>query len=1131
MKNCKQWYLVQFLIFLVFSWVYASGKDIKFQHITIDNGLSQNTVYCILQDKDGFMWFGTQDGLNRFDGYQFKLYRHEQDDSNSISNKYIVSIHETRLGVLWIGTQNGLNKLDRNIDGFKKFFYNPQNHNSLSHNFVTSIYEDKTGRLWIGTKDGLNRYNSESKHFTRYYHSNQKSNSLSSNKITTVFQGQSGTLWIGTENGLNQYHSGVEDFTRYFHDPKNPHTLSNNHVTSIYQDRSGILWIGTEDGLNQFNQNTGYFTSYFNKLGNHNSLSNNHVLSIYEDNSGILWIGTTNQLNQLDRSSNSFIRYKTNPGDRAGLNNNYILSIYQDRSGMLWLGTYGGGLNTFDGTVKYFIHYRAIADKSNSLNNNDILSFYEDKQGMLWIGTHGGGLNRLNLSSGQFRFYQNDPGDLYSLSNDYVRAICEDHKGTLWIGTDGSGINKFDRKTEKFIRYQKDNSDIHSINSNIIRSICEDSYNNLWIATFGGGLNRFDRDSENFHHFKYDSNDTTSLSYDDVYVVHEDRSGVLWIGTYGKGLNKLINNKEKILNPRFVSYKHNPDNSNNLSNNFIMSICDDQSGMLWIGTHNGLNKFNPNEETFQVYTVKDGLPNNMIYGILEDNQRNIWVTTNKGLSKFNPKTETFKNYDVSNGLQSNEFWGGSYFKNKKGELFFGGVNGFNVFYPDSVKENSYIPPVVITDLQIFNKPVSIGEEVNGRVILEKSILKTDKIKLSYKERSFSFEFAALNYISPEGNEYKYKMEGFEKKWNYIGNRRFATYTSLPPDHYTFQVIGSNNDGIWNQEGTSLKITITPPFWQTWWFRALIVIFVVGVAFSWYKMRVRNLEKQKQKLEIQVKERTTEIRYKNKQLKEKNNQIQDKNEQILSSIRYGERIQNAILPLTEKIRSSLPQHFIFYKPRDIVSGDFYWFNQIDGKIVLAVVDCTGHGVPGAFMSMLGNAFLNQIVTEQKILNPPLILTRFHEEVRAALKQEQNNINTQDGMDVCLCVLEKNSHTQKLVFAGAKCSLYIIKKGETELIEIKGDRKSIGGKQREKKRVFTGHELKVRKGDRLYLTTDGFADQQNSKNRRYGSRRLKAFLQSGSELEMQEQEKALAQELARHQGKEEQRDDITVVGVRV
>jgi signal transduction histidine kinase/CheY-like chemotaxis protein/ligand-binding sensor domain-containing protein len=887
--------------------IYAHPQqhNIRFQRISIEDGLSQSDVYCILQDSRGFMWFGTQDGLNRYDGYNFKVYKNDPENPHSISNNYVYSIYEDQSGTLWIGTDGGgLNKFDRDKEQFLHYRNNPNNPRSLSHDYVRSIIKDQSGVLWIGTYGGgLNKLVPGAKEgsppsFIHYQTVPSDPYSLSNNYVYSIYEDRSGTLWVGTDGGLNRLVPGAKEgspptFIRYQTDPNDPHSLSNNYVYSIYEDRSGALWVGTDGGLNRLipgvkEGSPPTFIRYQTDTHNPHSLSHNKVMSIHEDQSDVLWIGTYGGgLNRLvpgakEGSPPIFVRYQNNLNDPHSLSNNRVMSIYEDQSRVLWIGT-DIGLNKYDQEMKRFNLYQTKPNDPQSLSNDFVRPIYEDHAGVLWIGTYGGGLNKVvpgafEGSPVAFIVYKNDPNNPDSLSNDLVRSICEDKSGVLWIGTEG-GLNKLvpgakEGSPPTFIHYRTDADGPHSLSHNFVYSIYEDKSEVLWIGTEGGLNKLVPSDSEGspptFIHYKNDPDNPHSLSNNFVYSIYEDRSGTLWIGTFGGGLNKVVPSKSEGSPPTFIHYKNDPNNPNSLSSNLVLSIYEDKSGILWIGTGGGLNKLVPGDSegsppTFIHYTEKDGLPNNKIYGILEDEHGNLWLSHNKGLSRFNPRAETFRNYNVEDGLQSDEFNGGSRYKSPKGEMFFGGINGFNSFYPDEIRENSYVPPVVITDFQIFNKSISIGEKAAGRLILEKSITETEEIELSDKDRVISFEFAALHYASPDKNEYAYIMEGFEKNWNYAENRRFATYTNLPPGEYIFRVKASNNDGVWNEEGASLKITVNPPFWQTWWFRSFGIMAVLLSIVTAYKTRTRTIRERGKQLEKRVEKRTIELGTVNREL--------------------------------------------------------------------------------------------------------------------------------------------------------------------------------------------------------------------------------------------------------------------------
>jgi ligand-binding sensor domain-containing protein/signal transduction histidine kinase len=836
---------------------YARDNDIKFERISLEQGLSDNTIFCITQDSKGFMWLGTHDGLNKYNGYDFTVYRHDPQDPDSLSDNIARSIYEDRLGVLWVGTDSGgLERFDRGNERFVHYQNDPDDPGSLGHNSVKAIYEDRSGVLWIGTGGGgLDRFDRETETFTHYQYDINDPNSLSHNFVTSIYQDQSGVLWIGTNGGgLNKFDQANEQFIHYQAPPDDtqglddnsevstdPHSLSNNYVMTVYQDQSGVLWIGTRGGLDRFDIETEQFIHYRTDLDDHGSLSHNYVSTIYEDRSGVLWVGTGGGgLDRFDRENERFVHYQTNLDDPYSLSNDSVWSIYQDRSGVLWIGTGGGGLDKFDRETEKFTHYQTNLNDPHSLSHNNVTSIYKDRSGVLWIGTGGGGLNRFDRETGQFTHYQRDLSGLHSLSHNTVASIYEDQAGTLWIGTFG-GLNKFDRKSEQFVRYENNPNDPSSLNSNNVRPICEDQFGTLWIGT-NRGLARFDQETEKFTRYQNDPNDPNSLSHDNVLSIYKDRSGTLWIGTFGGGLNEFDWENE-----RFIRYQNDPGDLSSLSDNNIASIYQDQLGVLWVGTFGGgLNKFNWGKETFTHYRYEEnGLPGDTVYGILEDDQGCLWLSTNNGLSKFNPQTETFKNYDVRAGLQGNRFNAGAYYKSSSGEMFFGGTNGFNAFYPDRITDNPYVPPVVLTSLTQDSQDAGIGKAVED----------ITEATFRWPNNFFEFEFAALSYVQPEKNQYAYMLEGFDQDWKYIETRRFGRYTNLPGRTYTLRVKGSNNDGVWNEDGLYVSITIVPPFWETWWFRGIFALVLVGGVIGGYRLRIRSVEMRNRELRTQVDERT------------------------------------------------------------------------------------------------------------------------------------------------------------------------------------------------------------------------------------------------------------------------------------
>lgn len=803
----------------------TAREKIRFEQITSEQGLSQNTVFTICQDKKGFLWLGTEEGLNRFDGYDFKIYKHKTDDPHSLIDNKVSIIHEDRAGELWIGTQGGLDRFDRNTE---KFIH-------VNSNKIRSIYEDNAGILWFGTSGaGLIRLDRERKQSKNYKNSPDQLSDLIDNSIRIIYEDRAGVLWIGAEkSGLYKFDRAKETFSHYLHAPNNPQSLSHNFVKAIFEDSRGVLWIGTEDGLNHMDRQKGIFKHYKKNPGNPACISHNYVLSIFEDDAGVLWIGTYGGgLNRFDRENNIFQcnRYRTEtPGS---LSDDNIYVIYRDKSGILWFGT-NRGLNKYDRRKVKFPCWNAEQNGAAIVSNNCVWSIYKDRSGVTWFGTDSG-LAQLDRTSGKIRLWSHNPNNPNSLSHNRVFTIVEDHGGMMWIGTEGGGLNRFDRQKEMFSCYKTNDSDEYSLSHDDVFTVCEDRFGMMWIGT-EIGLNRLDREEDRFTRWYNEPENPHSLSNNFVSCIFEDRGGELWIGTRG-GLNRFNR-----ANQSFDSWKNIQGNPSSLSDNQINYIYEDRAGTLWIGTALALNKFHRGTNTFTHYTTKDGLPNDKINGILEDETGRLWLSTNYGISRFNPREKKgqFRNYDIHDGLQSNEFNGNSCFKSPDGEMFFGGVNGFNYFYPPNITDNPYRPPIVITDFQLFNESVNI--DAGRDTPLEKSILETEEIVLSHEHYFFAFKFAALDFTTPVKNKYEYMMKGLDKTWiKKSADNRYASYTNLEPGDYTFKVRGSNNDGIWNEEGVGIKIIINPPFWKTWWFRGAMGLLGLLSVFGFFQYRTRRL---------------------------------------------------------------------------------------------------------------------------------------------------------------------------------------------------------------------------------------------------------------------------------------------------
>ncbi|WP_165940190.1 hybrid sensor histidine kinase/response regulator [Dyadobacter psychrotolerans] len=824
-----------------------SGQTPRFKRLTTNDGLSQSHVTCILMDSLGFMWFGTEDGLNKYDGYKFTYYKHDAFDKSSISDSYIQDILEDRSANLWIATSDGLNRLDRDKDIFTHFFSAQTKLN------INDLFEDSAGKIWLGTTSGLYLFDPATKKLSLYWLNIKFNKSARHQFVSCISQNRDGKLWVGTENGLFLIDPKTKRYASYVHQPGKESTLSSNWIKALCKDRHGNMWIGTHGGgMSLFLPNEDAFRNFTFDSKAGNSIAHNDILYITEAYDRKLWIGTENGgLSIYDVVSDKFTTYIHNPEDYYSLSNNSVYTIYKDKAENIWVGTFAGGLNYLPKFGKKFITYRQIANTTNQLSNNVVLSICNgENEDQIWIGTDGGGLNLFDRKRKSFKAYRHSDNDINSISNDYVISVIRVSKEVLGLGFHNGGFDLFNTKTGQVTHHLAESGNPNSLSISDVNNLFMDRQENIWLGTWKGGLNLYNPKTKLFKQFRTSLRDRTSISSDIVTTVFQDKAGNIWVGTYD-GLN-LFDQKTGI----FKRFYNDPADPNSISSNKIQSIRDAENGNLWIGTlGGGLNYFDRKTQIFTTYTEKEGLASNVVYAMLGDDNKNLWLSTNKGISQFNTGNRTFRNYGISDGLQGNEFRSNSCIRSEDGEMFFGGVRGFNTFYPDSLNDNTFIPPIYITDFLIFNKTIPIGQ---GDTLIPQHINQTHSIALSYKQTVITFEFAALNYTVPEKNQYAYMLEGFDKEWINSGITRKATYTNLDPGDYVFHVIGSNNDGIWNKTGTRINIHIEPPYWKTTWFRMLLLLSMAGLIYILYRYRVRDIRRQQKYLVQQVRQRTSQV---------------------------------------------------------------------------------------------------------------------------------------------------------------------------------------------------------------------------------------------------------------------------------
>ncbi|HEY3475410.1 MAG TPA: two-component regulator propeller domain-containing protein, partial [Anaerolineales bacterium] len=849
----------------------APGSIVQFKHFTIEDGLSQNAGLAIFQDSRGYLWIGSQDGLNRFDGQSFEVFKHDPDNPGSISHNSILSITEDKDGFLWIGTWGGgLNRFDHATETFVRYRSDSDVPSSLSHDVVTSLKVDSAGVIWVGTLGGLDRYDPTSDGFVHFKNDPNDPNSLSSDAISLIFEDSKGQLWIGTGAnsvegaGLNRLDPVTGKSVRYQHDESDPRSLSSNNIAAIYEAPDGTFWVATGgfglqgSGLDQFDPRTGTATNFSHDPKVADSLSTNDLMALWGDSDGVLWIGTWSA--GLDRMELSrpghFTHYQHDGFFPDSLSGNEVWSLYKDRAGALWIGTSHSGINQLPANSGQFSLYRNNPGNPASLSKNAVGAFAEDRQGNIWIATWGAGLERLDIHTGLFDHFRHDPDNPDSLSDDLFMDVYVDDYNMVWAGTLGKGLDVLHPVTGQVTHHVHDPENPYSIADNNIAAIVPDGRGGLWIGTFGG-VSHYDPEQGTFTNYNNDPARPSSLGENKVVSLYLDKKrNTLWLGTWGGGLSQLDLSDPQHVNPQratFVNYRHDPENPFSLSEDSVWAIHQTADGSLWLGTQKGLNHLDPSSGIFTHYTEKQGLPNNMVLGILEDYSGNLWLTTNNGLAQFDPRAKTFHVYDASDGLQSNEFNSNAYFRTRGGILYVGGINGFNSFNPVNIKPNPVPPQVAITGFEVFNEPLQI--DLSGRTPIE----------LSYKEDFISFEFAAFDFQAPQKNQFAYKLEGFDEDWIQAGNRRFATYTNLPGGQYVFRVKASNSDGIWNETGAAIPVFITPPVWQTWWFIGSLIVVAGAVVAGGFRWRLNTIREQNIHLETQVSERTAELRETNKLL--------------------------------------------------------------------------------------------------------------------------------------------------------------------------------------------------------------------------------------------------------------------------
>lgn len=849
------------------------GKNIRFEQLSLEEGLSQSVVNAILQDSKGFLWVGTDDGLNRYDGYGFKIYKPDVMDPFSLSDRSITDMVEDDRGFLWIATRmGGLNRYDPVSGKFTRYVHDKNNKETIASNHVTALWVDKGG-LWVGTNNGLDFFDFEMNSFTHYPHDD--SNLVPpSNSISTLFMDSTGLLWIGSSDaGISYYDTKNDLFKTYKNNSYNSKSLSNNRILAVTEDQNGGIWVGTGNGLNLYNPETRNFTRFKNSRDIPASLAGNVIYSLFTDRSGSLWVGTSMGLDRYNPQEEEFLHHSYQPNVPNSLSNNEVMTIYEDASGVLWIGTYGGGLNKYNRRQDQYAYFRHDPDDLSSLSSNFIFAILADARNQVWVGTFDSGLNLFSPRLEKFTRYVHDPNDPTSISDNSIIALHSDNQGVMWVGT-GTSLDRYNRGTNTFSHYKPDVSSQSDSPRFAVFSIHEDSKDNFWVGS-SQGLMLFDKKSKEFTPFKANDGDPEYFSKIRVYAIHEDRAENLWLGTYDDGLQRIDPETGEV-----IHYRHDPTDMSTLGSNSVMCIYEDSRGTIWIGTHGGgFSRYNPETDTFTNFTENEGLSNNVVYGILEDDSGKLWLSTNFGLSRFDPADQSFRRFTASDGLQSNEFNQNAYAKDRNGTMYFGGINGLNIFAPQEIADNPFTPNIALTSITIDGTSQA----------QEKTIEYLDSITLTWPQDSFEFEFTSLAYEQPRKNQYAYMLEGLDSDWVSISNQRNGRYTNLSGGTYTLHLRGSNSDGVWSEETQKIQVIVVPPFWETWWFLSLLMLlFGVSVAGG-LRWRVKNIENQNHELERLVSARTADLEKRTGEIEA----LYQADEKILRSVTLNQIFQTLV----------------------------------------------------------------------------------------------------------------------------------------------------------------------------------------------------------------------------------------------
>ncbi len=1071
-----------YLVFLAGNYLFAQNSSFTVEHFDIQKGLTQNTVNTVYQDMYGFIWIGTQDGLNKFDGYSFTQYRKDPNNIFSLSDNFVVKITGNKNTGLWIATNDGLNKYDFKTNTFISVLKNKHQKNAKFSIKIKNIIEDETGVLWLRTNEGIMEYHPEKNKFFKYLLPFEASQNISNDNYFTFFSDKDFNLWTGSGNGIVRFNKKTKQFTVY-----DIAQAPNAEVLSVYRLTDEIFIVGTKYGIHYFypkSEKTRKINTKLNFTG---------VKSILKDDSNIIWVGTQYGLMYLDTVNNELVSFSLEKYVKDEIKIGNIDALMKDNSGIVWVGT-NYGIFKIDSRIKSFHLYRKEKGNIPNFSSNSIFSVYYDKKtNEIWFGTRGYGLNVFNRNTQTVTLYNQENT---ILRDNFIHCIRKESSENLWLGTENGIfiVNPYTRVFSEFIKNK--NPELQSFFTN--NRITDIYFDNdiVWVASFHGLLKY---KSSGYKIYK-NSGDINSIVGDRIFKLVKTNDTTIWIATHN-GLSKF--------NPKNEVFTNYTVENGKISSNMVPYVFESSDKTVWVGTGTGLNKYISEKDSFIFYTIQShNFSNDFIYTITEDSNHILWLSTNKGIIRFNPTNEEVQNFSLTDNLQDYEFNVGAVY-NSGEEIFWGGTKGLNSLKPERFLKQNFSPLPIITSFNIKNS--------NHQKSINTYNLK--KIHLSGNENSFEINFAIPEYSNPVNNTFKYRIKEKDTTWTYIGTNHSITFFELAPGTYTFQLNGSSAGNTWNPEHLELKIIISSPWWQSpiaYLSYLLIFGFIVMLIVFLYNRGLRKENKILHEKQVVA-----------KQVEEQKELLSIKNNNIAESLRYASGIINALLPSKISIDNLLSDYFILYMSKEIVSGDFYWIEAKNGKIIVAAGDSTGHGVPGAFMSIIGMELLRNTLLKG-IEKPSEILDELNKNLAQIFKKEVNSKDLKDGMDIS--IISINYLESTIEFSGAINQLYIIR--DDNIIEVKGNRFSVSPASWLQYGKFTNHVINIEDNDMIYMFSDGYTDQFGGPDEsKFKYRRFRNLLLNNYTKALDEQEKILKRVINSWKGNIEQVDDIMVIGIRI